>query len=196
MDDVDVLALARAGRLSRSDADEALSTLVTGAVGGDPAATETLVSLVYELSFVRGAIGRVLFDRQDAEDALQETMLNLTRSLSTFDQSRSFIAWACRIAHNKAVDVIRRQRSSSIDLTKRDDLFEAERFSSTLARRVDLHQVLAHLPPKLEEVVRLRDLEHHSYQEIADLTGAKLNTVRSRLARGRAQAQLLIEAQN
>ncbi len=170
-----------------------LSALAVKAIEHEPEAADTLVAIAFELTFLRGAVGRVLFDPHDFEDALQETLLAISRSLPSFDPARSFVGWACGIANNKAVDVLRRRGSTVVtDLSNEHRLPEVERFSSTLASRVDIAVMLDELSPKLGEVVRLRDVEHLSYQEIADVIGIGVNTVRSRLARGRANAQLLM----
>lgn len=184
----ELVGLARARSLPRDQSDRILAELAHYAVAGSDDHRALLVQLTYELPFARAAISRVLFNADDAEDALQETMLSISRSIHRFEQRSSFTTWASAIARNKATDVLRRRSANSRrEAAQAGPLWsEQERFSSQLATQVDVERVVAALPPKLGQVVRLRDVEQRSYQEIADLLGIKLNTVRSRLARGRA----------
>jgi len=149
-------------------------------------ATDTLVAALYQQRFARSEIRKVLInDNTAAEEALQETALAVVRSLPNFRGDSTFRTWATTIARNKAIEVLRRLRPT-VPLDERDQS-EAARFSSMLADRTDLHTALASLPQDFRDVVHLRDIEQQSYQEISDQLGIKLNTVRSRLARGRAR---------
>lgn len=186
---------ARARSMSRDESDRILAELASYAAAGSADHRGLLVQLTYELPFARTAISRVLFDANDAEDALQETMLSISRSIHRFEQRSSFTTWATAIARNKATDVLRRRSANDRrEAAQVGPLWsEQERFSSQLATQVDVERVVALLPQKLGQVVRLRDVEQHTYQEIADVLGIKLNTVRSRLARGRALAAASME---
>lgn len=188
-----LVAMARSRTLSREESDTILAQLALYAAEGSASHCELLVRMTYELPFARAAIGRILFNEDDAEDALQETMLGITRSIHSFQYRASFTTWASAIARNKATDVLRRRKRLTTDTTAPEDVPEQERFSSQLADRVDLQALMSAMPPKLGQVVRLRDVDNLTYQEIADVLDLKLNTVRSRLARGRAHAMALLE---
>lgn len=191
----ELIRLARSRSLRRDESDVILAELARYAAAGSADHRALLVQLTYELPFARAAISRVLFDAADAEDALQETMLSISRSIDRFEQRSSFTTWASAIARNKATDLLRRRSANDRrEAAQAGPLWsEQQRFSSQLATQVDVERVLASLPPKLGHVVRLRDVEQRSYQEIADLLEIKLNTVRSRLARGRALAANAME---
>ncbi len=166
------------------DRDAALDRLAAaGAVS--PNASETLVRIIYRERFVRAEIRKVLIDDVSAaEEALQETALAMVRALPTFRSESTFRTWVTAIARNKSIAVLRRTTPSA-ELLESDG--EVARFSSKLASRADLEQAMSNLPDHFRQAVQLRDIEQRSYEEIAAILGIELNTVRSRLARGRAK---------
>ena len=173
-----------------ADADAALRELARAWSSRD--AVDVLAGAVYGHRFARAEIGRVLFDVDEVDEALQETVLAVVRGLPGFRGEARFRTWAAAIARNQAVAVLRRKRAS----TGRDgdvastDAAEVASFSSMLASRQDLHVAVDRLPDGMAQVVRLRDIEQRSYAEIAEQLGIPLNTVRSRLARGRARLKV------
>jgi len=170
--------------------DAALDGLAQAA-GDSAPATDALVQIIYRERFVRSEIRKVLIgDASAAEEALQETALAMVRALPTFRGESKFRTWISAIARNQAIGILRRSRPS-VELT--EDRGEVVRFSSTLASRADLAAALASLPEPFRDAVRLRDIEQMSYQEIATELDIELNTVRSRLARGRAKLVTMFE---
>lgn len=189
--------------LRSGERDRVLDTLATSA-STSPAALDLLVRVVYEERFVRSEIRKVLInDTSGAEEALQETALAMVRALPSFRAESTFRTWVSSIGRNQAVAVLRR-RAPTVKVTSFDEqldpttaggagLSEVARYSSLLADRADLATAIGQLPDDFGAVIRLRDVEQRSYQEIADALGIKLNTVRSRLARGRAQLAVMLE---
>lgn len=181
------------GAASRQELEALIGSLGAAVRAGDGDAAEQLAELVYRLPYVRTAVNRVLFDEASVEEALQETALAVVNSISGFRGQSRYSTWITSIARHKAINLLeaRRRRSELVlDLgTDGGDIPgpEARTFSSLLVGRLDLDAMLGDLPPKLADVVRLRDVEQLSYEEIAASLDIKLNTVRSRLARGRAR---------
>jgi len=156
-------------------------------------ALDVVIRIVYSERFVRSEIRKVLInDNSAAEEALQETALAMLKALTSFRGESTFRTWVSNIGRNQAIAVLRRKRPT-VPLDERTPGSEVARYSSLLADRADIDAALHTLSDEFRETVRLRDVEHRSYQEIADLLGVKLNTVRSRLARGRAQLALALE---
>ncbi len=168
-------------------------------------ALDVVIEIIYHERFVRSEIRKVLInDDAAAEEALQETALAMINGLATFRGESSFRTWISTIGRNQAIAILRRRKPTvpfdedgRADATNPRDaqLPELARYSSLLADRADLDAALAMLSDELREAVRLRDIERRSYQEIADILGIKLNTVRSRLARGRAQLAVTLGPQ-
>jgi RNA polymerase sigma-70 factor, ECF subfamily len=121
-----------------------------------------------------------------ADDLFQQTWLNVVRQLGRYDGRRSFDTWLFAIAHNAAIDVLRRRPGESLDEQTGswpaagpdalDMVLNAER-AAILASEVDA------LPALYREVVTLRFEEGMKLEQIAEVTGAPLSTVKSRLQR-------------
>jgi RNA polymerase sigma-70 factor, ECF subfamily len=117
-------------------------------------------------------------------------------SIGSFRQDARFTTWLHTIARNRAADHLRRRRPMEPLDTQNSgnggnsghghEPTPAERMSSLVASDVVVQQILARLPEPYGEVVRLRDVEHRTYDEMVDVLGRPLNTVRSQVARGRA----------
>jgi RNA polymerase sigma factor (sigma-70 family) len=141
---------------------------------------------VYRLAY------RLTGDRHDAEDLTQEVFVRVFRSLDTYTPG-TFEGWLHRITTNLFLDQARRRQRIRFDALSDE---RAGRLRSTtpapdvaVADRLfddDVEQALAALPPEFRAAVVLCDVEGLSYEEIADILGAKLGTVRSRIHRGRA----------
>jgi len=134
---------------------------------------------------------RLTGNRADAEDLTQEVFVRVGRSLSTFTPG-SIEGWLHRITTNVFLDQARRrqrirfdplsdERASRLEAGPPPDAAYADRTFDD-----DVERALAALPPEFRAAVVLCDVEGMSYEEIADVLGAKLGTVRSRIHRGRA----------
>lgn len=133
----------------------------------------------------------VLRDRGLAEDVVQETMIKAWRSLGTFRGDSSTRTWVLRIAHNTAIDALRRRRERTIDPKDLEDPAGATTLDDP-ARRVVGREDVGHLRTALEQldelsrtIVVLREVEGLSYQEIADTIEVPVATVKTRLLRAR-----------
>jgi RNA polymerase sigma factor (sigma-70 family) len=141
---------------------------------------------VYRLAY------RLTGNPHDAEDLTQEVFVRVFRSLSSYTPG-TFEGWLHRITTNLFLDQARRKAKIRFDAL-------AEDAESRLSGRVpspdsqvvdgllddDVEVALADLPPDFRAAVVLCDIEGLSYDEIADVLGVKLGTVRSRIHRGRA----------
>ncbi|HTY57903.1 MAG TPA: sigma-70 family RNA polymerase sigma factor [Bacteroidota bacterium] len=130
---------------------------------------------------------RMLGDRDEAEDATQETFILALRDASALSAPERFRGWLFGIARHRVMMMIRDRRNG-----KREELDEAGRDDETphVAAerneiRVHVRNAVAALPPGYREVVILRDFQHLSYAEIAIATGSTESAVRSRLHKAR-----------
>ena len=143
-----------------------------------------------------------LGDYQEANDIAQETFIKVFRSLKAFRFESAFTTWLYRIAVNtcrnrlKSAEYRRKRKMVRIDNPGEENpsgphselkdeslspLNSLERKEKIMAIREAIHS----LPGIQKEVVTLRDIEGFSYEEIAQVTGLNLGTVKSRLARAR-----------
>ncbi|WP_141003437.1 RNA polymerase sigma factor SigE [Nocardioides humi] len=135
---------------------------------------------------------RLTGNRHDAEDLTQEVFVRVFRSLHTYTPG-TFEGWLHRITTNLFLDQARRKQRIRFDALS--DERAARLASASPAPDLayadqtfddDVAAALASLPPDFRAAVVLCDIEGLSYEEIAEILGAKLGTVRSRIHRGRA----------
>jgi RNA polymerase sigma-70 factor, ECF subfamily len=138
---------------------------------------------------------RVLGREEEARDIVQETFLRAFRSISRFRGQAKFSSWIYRIALNLCRDWIRRERRAPILATPEGvDIVEmaAEREPAesieTLVARHDLSRAVAQamdlLPEEQRTAIILKEYHGMTFQEIADLQGCPLSTVKTRLYQG------------
>lgn len=131
---------------------------------------------------VYGWIIRIVRDPGIAEDLTVETFWRIYRARSRFDPTRSFGAWARRIATNAAIDYLKTVRPEVL-LTET----HAQEVPPNPAIQRDLRdrigQAFARLPAKLQVVARLALIEEQPYEEIAGALGISVGAVKSRVFR-------------
>jgi RNA polymerase sigma-70 factor (ECF subfamily) len=144
---------------------------------------------IYALAY--RTIGR----EEDARDVCQETFLRAFRALPAFRGQAKFSSWLYRIALNLCRDWIRRERRAPMVQPPDDvDLFElaastgpAESIETLVARK-DMARVveraMARLPEEQRTAIVLKEYHGLTFQEIADLVGCPLSTVKTRLYQG------------
>jgi RNA polymerase sigma-70 factor (ECF subfamily) len=164
---------------------------------GDTRAFEELVTMYQHRVF--GVALRMLGNRAEAEEIAQETFLRAHRALREFRGEARLGTWlyaiASRLCLNRLASGPRRhERSDDIALAQApaesaDTAGELERGELEAA----LHEAVAALPEDRRIVVVLRDLEGLSYEDIAEVLGMPLNTVRTRLHRARLDLKAKLE---
>ena len=137
---------------------------------------------------------RLLSNREDAEEACQDTLLAVARGLPGFEGQSKFRTWMYRLAANRARSTYRRTASrrltSSADvLPERADI---RRTSVVAITRLDLLDAMAGLKAEHAEAVALRDLVGLGYGEIAVLQQVPEGTVKSRIHKARLQLRELL----
>ncbi len=145
-------------------------------------------------------IYRTVGDRERAEDLVQEVFIRIYRHLHRFDQTKKFSTWAYTIASNLAKNELRNRSRNPLVLfqtikrhwdadhrplqfedsrSRPDDLFRKRHLKELV------EQSVSQLPEHHRVVFVLRELEGKTYEEIAEITGCNLGTVKSRLNRAR-----------
>jgi RNA polymerase sigma-70 factor (ECF subfamily) len=149
-------------------------------------------------------IGKVLGERGDratAEDLAQDTFVKAYLNLSAFDSTRRFSSWLFRIAHNTAIDAIRRSRAAvvvphdSAEIESLSDAASAETIpdpAETAALGRALQEALGALRPEHRAAVMLRYEEGLSFEDIAHVLGVAEATARSFVHRARKQLAALL----
>lgn len=163
---------------------------VEAARRGDRDAVEALLRDHYQR--VAAVCRRLCANPEDAADATQEAMIAIVRGLPRFDGRSAFSTWVYRVATNSCLDELRRvQRRPAAAVP--DDVAVPP---PDTALRLDIDAALALVPIDFRSAVVLRDLCGLDYDEIASVLHIAPGTVRSRIARGRAQLAELLGNQN
>lgn len=164
--------------------------LVEAAQAGDRAALDQLLRRHYER--IHAVCRRVAGSSRDADDACQEALIKIVRSLPRFDGRSTFGTWAYRVATNAALDELRRRgRRPALRAVGDDDGSEeptdaaAERRVTAVEDRLALDEALGELTEEYRVAVVLRDVADLDYDEIAQVLDVPVGTVKSRIARGR-----------
>lgn len=148
------------------------------------------------LNFIYRTIG----DRDRAEDLVQETFVRVYRHLHRFDQTKKFSTWAYTIAGNLAKNELRNRARNPLVLFQSikknwesdhrplewaDDTYRPDDLYRKRHLKAMVDQAVSHLPEHHRIVFVLRELEGKTYEEISEITGVNLGTVKSRLNRAR-----------
>ena len=138
---------------------------------------------------------RVIGQEEDARDVAQETFLRAFRALPGFKGQAKFSSWIYRIALNLCRDWIRRKRRTPVSQMPEDlDLADlaaergpSESVEDLVARRelsAVVEEAMTLLPEEQRTAVILKEYHGMTFQEIADLQGVPLSTVKTRLYQG------------
>jgi RNA polymerase sigma-70 factor (ECF subfamily) len=167
--------------------------LVVRALDGDEHAFTMLVRRYQRR--VTAFLGQMVGDIELARELAQECFLRAWSALDRFDSRYRFTTWLFRIAHNLGIDHLRRRKLQTISLSREDrdgedlelDLPDLEKdpLGHLQNRELadSLRSVINDLRPEYRELVLLRHFAALSYQEIADLKGMPLGTVKNKLFR-------------
>jgi RNA polymerase sigma-70 factor (ECF subfamily) len=162
--------------------------LIAAAQAGDNAALDSLLRRHYDR--IWALCRRLAGNHADAQDATQEALIAVARGLRSFDGRAAFTTWSYRVATNACLDELRRRaRRPVLRTDDHDDIgaIDPGPLPDHVIERLDIDGALAHLHEDFRAAVVLRDLCDLEYADIADLLGVPPGTVRSRIARGRAQ---------
>ena len=150
---------------------------------------------------------RMTSNRVDAEDLVQDTVLNAYAGLRAFEPGTNLKAWLRRIMTNTYISSYRRQKRRPVqhptgEITDRHQVAGAPRTTGGLRSAEDqalemlpdpyLKAAMMVLPEQFRIAVYFADIAGYSYKEIAAMTGTRQGTVSSRLNRGRKQLRDLL----
>ena len=164
-------------------AEVRLKTLMLASLAGDGHAYRHLLR---ELGgHLRVYYRRRLGDgRPETEDLVQETLMAVHTRRASYDSSQPFTAWAYAMARYKLVDHLRRESVRAAEpLDDHDELFAMDEHEAASAAR-DVEQLLAQLPPRQREAIRLTRIEGLSIDEVAQRTGQSASATKVGIHRG------------
>jgi RNA polymerase sigma-70 factor (ECF subfamily) len=185
------------GTEARADGDAREAELVIAAQGGSTNAFEELQKL-HRFRLYR-AILSITKNREDAEDALQDTFLRAFLALGKFEGRSKFGSWLTRIAINSALMNIRKRRlrpevfieqssesdDDALSFDLRDSGLNPEQMYDQHERCLGVLRAMERLNPKFQAPIRIRTLEECSIQEVAHTLDVSLATAKTRIYRAR-----------
>jgi RNA polymerase sigma-70 factor (ECF subfamily) len=170
--------------------------LIADCVNGRREAFGELVSRYH--SRLYNAAVRLVDNLEDAADVVQDAFLTAYQSLFSFTGYTEFYTWLYRIAFNTAISLKRKQRTAlSLDSPSAhyqgiepDDPSEAARPGLAMERSEEealVHTALARLSDEHRDVLVMKEIDGMKYEEIAEILGVPIGTIRSRLHRARLE---------
>ncbi len=166
--------------------------LLARARRGDRLALERLFRTFEKPAFTLAR--RLCGNTHDAEDVVQESLLEVFRSLGRFRGDGSFAGWVRRITVSKALMKLRRDRALAEAGAATQDEGDHPAEQDVTAARLDLRAALDSLSPTARVVVWLHEVEGYSHEEIASLLGRSVSFSKSQLARAHVRLRAFAAA--
>ena len=196
------MADARAPLHSISDQD-----VVVRARDGEEAAYRELVRR-YERP-VFSLIYRMVRDREIAEDLSQETFIKVLNAIASYRPEFKFSSWVFKIANNTAIDHLRRKELDTLSLEGSPHAATPEAMEATAlqlgteraspldhvaARELggEIEAAINRLRPEYRSCILLRHVEGRAYEEIAEILGLPLGTVKTYIHRARNELRVML----
>lgn len=138
-------------------------------------------------------------DGDEADDIVQKTFLSLYQNLGKLNTETSVKPWLFTVARNHCLDYLKRKKALHFseveeqvaEIPEDDESIESQIDSLLFEEKIK--QLVATLPPHMKEVILLKFVEDFTLEQIAEVLGQPLNTVKSNFYRGKAKLYQLIK---
>jgi len=135
----------------------------------------------YALSYIK--------NKEEAEDIVQEVFIRLWQKRKSLDKIKNIEAWSMTITRNLTIDKLKANRLVFKDLHNVEDRIREKSNPEELVEQAEnlagIRNIIDSLSEKQKQVIVLRDIEGHTYQEIGDIIGIDQNLVKVTLFRAR-----------
>jgi RNA polymerase sigma-70 factor, ECF subfamily len=155
-------------------------------------------------------IYRMVRDRELSEDLSQETFIKVLNALDRYDPKYKFSSWIFKIAHNTTLDQLRKKEPQTLSLegsphastteqaesssfTAVDTAENPEQYTESKEMGVEIEEAIARLRPEYRSAIVLWHVEGRPYDEIADIMGLPLGTVKTYIHRGRNELREMLQ---
>jgi RNA polymerase sigma-70 factor (ECF subfamily) len=145
-------------------------------------------------------------NRDEAEDVLQNVFSKTYKNIKDFDTSRKFSSWIYRIAHNEAINFLKRRNKrysvswedittskDKLDTATNDEMPEEKWEHLEIVREVD--RAMEKLPKKYQQVLKLRYFQEYSYEDIGQILKKPVNTIGTLINRAKKKLLEVVEGQ-
>jgi RNA polymerase sigma factor (sigma-70 family) len=170
--------------------------IIAAALNGNQKAYTRLVEA--HRTAVFHIVNRIVHNDEAARDLVQETFMKAFASLGSYRSEFRFSTWLYKIAANSSIDYLRKKRihalsldapvetsDGRIEIEIPDETHNPELQLLRKQQRFSIEEAIDSLPPKYCEVIVLRHKDDKPYEEIADLLGIPVGTVKARIFRAR-----------
>ena len=186
-------------RSSSPEAREALNAAMVRLAGGDQSALEEIYQATSAKLF--GICLRILGDRKEAEDALQDVYVNLWQRADRYDPTRaSPISWIATFARNRAVDRLRsgKIRQGAVPVEEAAPIPDAAPLADSLLidaeKTTQIHACLGELEERQRGAIRAAFFDGQTYIQLAEKADVPLGTMKSWVRRGLQKLRACLEA--
>jgi RNA polymerase sigma-70 factor, ECF subfamily len=158
----------------------------------DPSPAAFTQQLIGEIPFLRRSVRRWHRQRPDADDLVQDTLVQALANAHRWQPGSSLRGWLFTIMRNQFLTAIAKSSRAAAQLQIRDaSAAAADALEARLVLR-DVGVVLGRLPPKQRRALQLAGVEGKSYEEVAAAMGLSIGAVRCHLARGRDRLRVAV----
>lgn len=137
---------------------------------------------------------RITFDRAEAEDIVQDTLIRVWNKREEWQQMDSIEAYCLTVARNLAIDRSQKMESQNLELTPETQEMPDAKMPDQLMEQNEqlsiIHRLINELPEKQRSILQLRDIEGKNYKEIAVILGLTEEQVKVNLFRARQRIRL------
>lgn len=167
---------------------------------------------VYKELFIRyrkkllAYIFHLIGNKDETEDILQNVFSKTYKNIGNFDTSRNFSSWICRIAHNEAVNFLKRKSKrytvswddistskDKLDIATNDELLEDKWSHQEINQEID--EAIRKLPNKYQQILKLRYFQELSYEDISVILKKPVNTVGTLINRAKKKLLEVVKKQ-
>lgn len=142
-------------------------------------------------------VSYLIHDPAKTQDAVQETFIKAYQNLQGFNPKYKFSSWIYRIAHNEAMNAIKKTpQIINKDISELSDVGYSDDTGDLIDKAIlkeNIHACLQHLTPKYKEVIQLIYFENMQYEEVSDILRIPVSTVGVWLMRAKAQLKGICE---
>ncbi len=170
--------------------------LIRNALAGDQDSYTKLMKKYHDPVF--SLVFKIIHDKEEIEDLVQETFIKAFSSLKSFNENYSFSTWIFKIASNNCIDFMRKKKlkTLSINVTLEqedgettieipDTNYETDRNIIDEQRRRIIQDAINSLPEKYRVVIQMRHQEEKNYDEISEILCMPIGTVKAHIFRAR-----------
>ena len=170
--------------------------LIKKALAGNESAYKLLLNKHKDAIF--RLIVKIVHNQEEAQDLVQETFMKAFGSLSSYKCQYRFTTWLYKIAANNCIDFLRKRRLISVSLDQpletkdgevtieiADWTYNPEADLASRQKSLSIDAAIETLPQKYREVIIFRHKQEKSYEEIAQILGIPVGTVKARIFRAR-----------